>query len=126
MSGVTLDDALAYCAWLSQATGMRCRLPSEAEWEKAAATAAQRGFTLGPSEWTSTAWGERASAPDPAYRYPWRADGRDDPAAAPHLRRVIRGVDARRTARRGERPDQVGPPGARHGFRVVMEPPRPE
>jgi formylglycine-generating enzyme required for sulfatase activity len=29
-------DAQAYCAWLSQETGKRYRLPSEAEWEKAA------------------------------------------------------------------------------------------
>jgi formylglycine-generating enzyme required for sulfatase activity len=33
---VTWQDALAYCRWLSEATGYRCRLPTEAEWEKAA------------------------------------------------------------------------------------------
>jgi len=33
---VGFDDALAYCAWLSSKTGRRIRLPSEAEWEKAA------------------------------------------------------------------------------------------
>jgi sulfatase modifying factor 1 len=30
------DDAVAYCAWLSQASGRTVRLPTEAEWEKAA------------------------------------------------------------------------------------------
>ena len=33
---VTWADALAYCGWLSEVSGYRCRLPTEAEWEKAA------------------------------------------------------------------------------------------
>ncbi len=33
---VRLADALAYCGWLSRSTGRTVRLPSEAEWEKAA------------------------------------------------------------------------------------------
>ena len=32
---VRWEDAIAYCAWLSGATGRIVRLPSEAEWEKA-------------------------------------------------------------------------------------------
>ena len=31
---VQWDDAVAYCAWLSAATGRAFRLPTEAEWEK--------------------------------------------------------------------------------------------
>jgi formylglycine-generating enzyme required for sulfatase activity len=39
---VTLDDATAYAAWLNSATGQRgWRLPTEAEWEKAARWDAQ-------------------------------------------------------------------------------------
>jgi formylglycine-generating enzyme required for sulfatase activity len=33
---VSWHDAVAYCAWLRRKTGRRCRLPTEAEWERAA------------------------------------------------------------------------------------------
>jgi len=33
---VRYDDALSYCEWLSDSVGRRVRLPTEAEWEKAA------------------------------------------------------------------------------------------
>ena len=34
--GISKADALAYCSWISKGTGLALRLPTEAEWERAA------------------------------------------------------------------------------------------
>jgi formylglycine-generating enzyme required for sulfatase activity len=45
--GVNWDSAVAYCNWLSAKTGRKYRLPTEAEWEKAARGTDQRLYPWG-------------------------------------------------------------------------------
>ena len=40
-------------------------------------------------EWTSTLWGDDMATP--SFKYPYRADGREDAQAGPRIRRVLRG-----------------------------------
>jgi len=78
-------------------------------------------------QWTCTVWGEKRIAPDARYAYPYKEDGRNDLNASKQLRRVMRGSAMkddvkwlRCSAHSGQAPDDVGAPGVRHSFRVVM------
>lgn len=55
---VSWDDAVAFCRWMSQETGKTVRLPTEAEWEKAAKGGNNsRGYTYsGSNNVDAVAW----------------------------------------------------------------------
>jgi len=60
---VSWFDAVAYCAWLSSMTGSHYRLPTEAEWERAA---------RGGAEGMSFLWGDDPPGSRPDYHTRWK------------------------------------------------------
>ncbi len=61
---VSWFDAVLYCDWLSHATGRKCRLPTEAEWERAA---------RGGLEDKRFPWGDDPPESRPSYRSRWES-----------------------------------------------------
>jgi formylglycine-generating enzyme required for sulfatase activity len=62
VTSVSWFDATAYCAWQSQKTGKRYRLPTEAEWERAA---------RGGLENKLYTWGDEPPHEQPGYSVFW-------------------------------------------------------
>ena len=70
---VSWHEAVAYCEWLSRATGKSYRLPTEAEWERAARGGAeQRLYPWGdaPPEQVPNYAGRWENGPEPVGLYP--------------------------------------------------------
>ena len=65
-------DAEAFCAWLSKETGRTVRLPSEAEWEKAARGTDGRFYPWGDKEPNATLcnFGKNVGGTPPVGAYP--------------------------------------------------------
>ncbi len=67
--GVSWHDARAYCDWLHRETGRRYRLPTEAEWEKAARGAEGRCYPWG-NDWQDGHCHHRGNKTMPVTAYP--------------------------------------------------------
>jgi formylglycine-generating enzyme required for sulfatase activity len=50
VTSASFEDAKEYCAWLSMRSGLRVRLPSEAEWENACRAGSVSEYCFGDDE----------------------------------------------------------------------------
>ncbi|MBK9316294.1 MAG: SUMF1/EgtB/PvdO family nonheme iron enzyme [Acidobacteria bacterium] len=124
---VSWQDAVAFCEWLSKETGSRYRLPTEAEWEKAARLVGEQYGSVGTIwEWCSD-WYDpeyyrersRVNPTGPASSRTFKMMGREGPVKVLRGGGFGRGAVALRAAER----NYYFPTQARFdiGFRIVRE-----
>jgi hypothetical protein len=124
---VSWEDAVAFCQWLSGETGKRYRLPTEAEWEKAAQLVGDKYQSIGTVwEWCQDWYDpeyykdrERIDPKGPARGKKVKAMGRDGEARAIRGGAFARGLISARAAER----NFYFPSLSRFdiGFRIVRE-----
>ncbi len=148
VSGVSWEDAVAFCEWLSERGGRSYRLPTEAEWEYACRAGTGTLFSSGdepPAEGAANAWGLKnmhAGVAEWVWDWygPYPPEAQTDPVGrAAGVGRVVRGGGVHDLKSRKSSPFQgtdnyyrrsanraSAPPGYRGGhwigFRVVMAP----
>lgn len=135
-AGVSWDDAMAFCRWLSEKEGKPYRLPTEAEWEYACRAGTTSHFWSGdvpPEPGAANPWGLRNMHDGVAewcldWHGDYPADDQRDPLGPDMgIVRVVRGGGLQDAApyyaRSANRGGMI--PGLRHplvGFRVVQAP----
>ncbi len=99
-TGISWDDAVAYCAWLSKKDGHTYRLPTEAEWEYVCRAGTSSLFSSGdkpPAPDQPNPWGVKNMHSGPVeWVFDWHAlypaaDQVDPVGPAAGITRVVRG-----------------------------------